>query len=734
MLNGVARCILLIVLALLPAPAALQEASAQLPPRDTPVHVTLRLASETNTFHVGELIPLEMVFSADAPNYTVVTGARDRDGRRIELDKFLLSPSSGFSDPYLAVIPGRPWGGPSIYATALDKPQVASFNLNDWIRFDAPGHYRLSVETGRVDQDKADGTWQRSVPLLAGPIEFDVIAADRAWQAHQLTEIEMELSRAAVSDEPAAFRALERLRHLNSPESTRELARRLRGENAPTDYECLEGLLTSSSRAVAIDEVNRLLADPGFPVSERFLDALTSLSIPIDAPRDEHQKAVAASRRQLSSQLANKRGAALAVSLQTVLEMPPRPMTEKLEPEWRDALIAVFALLPVDKQQVWLSQQWLRVKDAAWITLLKQLATRQIDVHFPIDTDASRLLLLSSLALQRWYEFDPASARPAVLAEIARAEPKYNATQLGFLPDRTLPEVGQTLARSFSAATDPYMQRNVSSLMARYADSGVAPAILPLFDGDLHKVDCPAQVNLAGWLLKTREPRAPVVLERVFQHCGDMFAEIGPIVNKNEVVERLAIRELDNPDAMSAVVALRYIRDYGSAMSEQPVWERLMRWNEKWGNRLTALQPRRPGTDDPNGWDRALGMELPQVLAIGRGWLYDEAKLRRLLDVTLETNGRREVQVCLAEAIKQPVHIVYGRGFRIGCYGLGSVEALKDKLLQFPPGTSFIWNDSRSPYYDVLDDALGRQIAEWAAVNGRQITIAPSPWLKQKHM
>lgn len=162
-----------------------------------------------------------------------------------------------------------------------------------------------------------------------------------------------------------------------------------------------------------------------------------------------------------------------------------------------------------------------------------------------------------------------------MLSEITRPEPRYDATQLGFLADTTLPEAQQAVAQHLVAATDPYVQRNLSSLLERYADSTVAATILSSVDRDLVKLDCIAQINVAGWLLNTYVPRAPAFLDAVSQGCGEAtFGRIGNIVEKNETVERLAIRELDSSNPVIAVEALRYIRDYGSALSEQPVWDR----------------------------------------------------------------------------------------------------------------------------------------------------------------
>jgi hypothetical protein len=389
MRSAAARLILLTPLTLLPVSAQIQ-APTQSPSGNPHAHVILRIASRTSRFHVGELIPLEMVFTVDGLNrYSLVTMSRDRDGRRIDSDQLRVSPSTGFSDPlqpYLNVLAQNAMG-PSFlsYEMAAGKPQVVTFNLNDWMRFDVPGHYQISIRSNRLSL-WAGQRWLRTMPLLTNGIELDIVAADPAWQTQQVTEIKAELDHALPPSDigvpdPAAFHAIERLRHLDTPESTKELARSLRGENVPIDRECLQGLLTSPAREVAIDEVNRLLAQPDFPVSERFLEAFCWLLVIPDFGQwpqrgSEYQRAMATARQQLTNQLAKKSGYALAICLDTLLETPLRRQIERLAPESRDTLIKIFELLPPEKQGLWLSQQWRRVNDPSWIPVLKRLSTR----------------------------------------------------------------------------------------------------------------------------------------------------------------------------------------------------------------------------------------------------------------------------------------------------------------------------------------------------------------------
>ena len=727
----------LVLLAASTSPLA-SAATQLITPAEPPVRVTLRIAAETHTFHAGELIPLEMVFTAGGPNYGVVFADTRRDGRRIDSDQLHLVPATGFSDPleaYLNVLPQSSWGDP-IGSEGLNagQPRPAEFNLNGWRRFDVPGHYRLSIESKRVSSWSAKGVWLGIVPVVTNEVEFDVAPADPVWQAQQMKEIVYLLDHtpARPDDEldPAVLNAIARLRYLDTPESTRELARRLRGENLRIDRECLQGLLTSPAREVAVAEVDRLLAQPGFPVSERFLDARCWLKVkpgpePYAQSGTEYQRVMASSRQLLGGQLEKKTGYGLAVSLNTLLESPRRPQNEPLAPELRAKLIQVFPLLPRRNQSDWLSRHWMRVAGPDWIDVLRYLSTRSIGQRDRGDSEAQGLLGVSGLALQRWYELDPAGARPVVVAEIARPESNFEAGQLSFLPDATLPEAQKAIAHHLAAATGAAGQRRLSALLARYADGSVGSTVLPMLDGGLAQLDCAVRTNILAWFLKTRPVGESSLLERVSAGCGTtLFSQIGGIV-EHEAVERLAVRAMDDPDLNTVVEALRYIRDHGSASSERPVWERLLRWNEQWHERLAELEL----VDlhhDPHSWDRVLGMELVQVLARGRGWLADEARLRQILAVTLDKNGRSDVESCLFELNLRPRKIAVFSGlFTVGCNQLQSLPALKDKLLQFPPGASFVWTDGRIPGSSPTPGALARDLAEWGAAHGRPIEPAP---------
>ncbi|MDQ2688158.1 MAG: hypothetical protein M3Y28_09860, partial [Armatimonadota bacterium] len=130
-----------------PAPsfaAAQQQAVQKNPPGVT---FTLTLADGRTQFHTGERIPLALAFSSSIPSkYKLDVGLYDRSGR-LESDVFHSDRLDDAVDPLRAYFElGSIGGGPGITPPTLDThPQTIKRDLNEWLRFDKPGRYRIDV-------------------------------------------------------------------------------------------------------------------------------------------------------------------------------------------------------------------------------------------------------------------------------------------------------------------------------------------------------------------------------------------------------------------------------------------------------------------------------------------------------------------------------------------------------------------------------------------------------------
>lgn len=203
-------------------------------------------------------------------------------------------------------------------------------DLNEWVRLDLPGRYRLTVISRRVSDSHATDypqTQNAGIEPKSNPIELQISAADAAWQQTELKHFVEALNRPGSSgggmrnDTKEAAR--KGLRYLGSEEAARELARRFRGDDDHADWDYMFGLVGSPHRDAGVEQMNKLLQDPEFPVCDLFLTTLSILPLdPKEPPgslRKEREENLKAFRQRLVSALPNKRGKALAVSLDTAM-------------------------------------------------------------------------------------------------------------------------------------------------------------------------------------------------------------------------------------------------------------------------------------------------------------------------------------------------------------------------------------------------------------------------------
>ena len=306
--------------------------SATLRAQNPPLRLELRCASPCN-FRQGESIWLDLDFTASTPNtYKILTNYNDRDVAR---EEFFVTPQEGASDPVapydrLVSVMG---GSFAFHLQPLSEtPVTIRLNLNQWIRFDRPGTYHVSVISPRL----------ASRPQ-SNEIEIKIIPADPAWQQEQLARIREVLDAIPAPRfgelEPRQ-NAIRELCNLGTADAAREIARRLNSDDRSIRlYE--SGLIRSPYRDEGVREMERLLVDADSPVTEFLLFALANVSV--DATDDPgvmvHRAAAnhATLNQRLIDALTAKRGPALAASADTLLKL------NDLSPEDRTRVNAILA-------------------------------------------------------------------------------------------------------------------------------------------------------------------------------------------------------------------------------------------------------------------------------------------------------------------------------------------------------------------------------------------------------
>lgn len=672
------------------------------PPVDSNVVFKVAVAKDQREFHIGETIPLQLSFTSSVKNqYQLNMAQYDRSGR-MDYERFKISPAEGSIDP----LPNNgSMGGLTTYNFLTTAPLTIKLNLNEWVRFTQPGEYRLIVSSNRVGvRDPSNPFGTSAVTAWSNEITLKIVKADPVWQKRTFDEavakLDAPLPRASnESDQYETHRqAIQTLRFLGSAEATRELVKRMRGQDARRlDYDCMLGIVSSPERSVARTALTEALADPDNAIDSLFLHTLIRVSSDNNANWQETQQRIL---EQLLAVLPAKRGEASSISLNTALNEAwnlntlPQQTTDKLMAQ----LLSLFDKLPLNEQNALLSYRWEKIKSPALLPILKRYAQAYRDFPELNAEPAYDLLQLSGSALRHWYELDPAGARSAVINEISRPHPRFNARVLGLLPDKTLPELDFVLAENFRAAP---ANSSLASLIARYATDTILPQVVEQLEPQIGKLACDTQDPLLAYVLRVSPATARSLIEKAiatrgkgFSACNHSFFGISEI-HYDPILEDIAIESLDDPDPEVAQAAASMLGRFGSPAAESALLKRYASWSEQWAGREAQLDRIFSDGLSAETYQLGLGLNLAQALGMGKAWLSDKAALQTLAQQTKVRRVRQQFESYIKlwedEPLTISIDVSSSRFYaRVVQYEFQSLDDLKEKLTQFPSGTKFV--------------------------------------------
>ena len=695
------------------------------PPVDPKIVFKVSLASERREFHIGETIPLQLSFSsAVKDHYQINVAQYDRSGR-MNYEQFIMSPAQGVVDP----LPDRTgsMGGLTSYTFLRPEPWTIKLNLNEWVRFTQPGEYRLKITSDRVSvRDPANQFGVSGVKARSNEITLKIVAADPVWQKRVFNDAVKSLDLPApakpeLMEQYATARrqAMETLRFLGTADAAREMAKRMRGEDSGRlDYVCLLGLISTPERAAARSALQEALADPDHPIDGLFLSALRTVNVDPAATNANWQETQQRVVENLIAALNAKRGKALSVSLSTAVNEAwnapalPKETTDKLVSQ----LLAMFDQLPLQEQNTLLTYRWDKIGSAAMLPILKRYAQSYRDFPEMRDWNASQSLQLSASALTRWYELDPAGARPAIINEISRPRPRFGVRVLGILPDETLAEVDFILAENFTASDDFYGLSNVASLIARYATVAILPQIVEKVDPKIGKWACDIQNPMLAYLLRVNPALAVPRIERALAARGEGFSACNHSllldvakIHYDPILEEIAIHTLEDPDPEVAENAAAMLGNFGSPAAESALWQHYTSWSAKWVGRESQLERIFSDPVDEKIYQLGLGQNLVRALATGKSWLADKNKLQRISQMTKVRGVQQLLDSYLRNWQDETLIIRITTGVlpadfhaQLAQYEFNSIKTLKEKVTQFPSGTKFLL--SISPQKSAVHD------------------------------
>ena len=744
--------------------------SAQTAPATTPappdLRVELRSATGSNIFRIGEEIPLEILISTTTPNRYLEPCALFREANFgfpqcpfFNRWTFSLSPADGWAD-YTKIFSGpRTFSGPSFTVPRRDLSggqQTFPYRLTDRFRFDKPGHYHLSLELtiGLDDDTTQPGAGEHVAPhsvTLMRELDLEIIPADQAWQKQIVRDgrqayfqPQPPVTNPSSADLEHYYKATGALCILGTPEAAAVLADAL-AQNHQDARTCLE---RTRDIPAAIAELQRRLVDPSVAVNVTFFQTLVLLQNFVAAQKAQlpllSQTFIDADRDALFASLPKKQPDAQIASLATILSSPLRASGDGMDLAYdlpfTDPVIAAaaanFDRLPLDLQRQLLTEAWPRIHSPLMLPVVRRLAEAG-----------------SGPALLRWQELDPAAANNFIALEIARPQPRFSSFYLR-LPDRSLPAQDQQLAANFIAASAQSNDQLVhaATLLHRYATRAVLPAVLPVIDDKFLGWSCSIQLPLMAYVVKVAPDEAAPRIAKLLasphrnQQCTSRTLTTLGALESGAALDKIALAEIEaaTPNAPDAA---HYLEQYGGSSVnyvsadrtsplKQKIWEQLKLAHDRWVSiggekRMQA----NVGTPE-DGALRELWGALTDAYEKAQAWVLtpeDEARLTALLGnetiaglkCVFHCNGTlgvgpspgefsiysshnadwRQVQDAREsmEYLDSPERLRYN----INQYSCPSMNSLKQKMVQFPPGSTFAfaYNFSREDRAEIVEIA-----------------------------
>ncbi len=695
-----------------------------------PAGVEFRIATPKTTFYLGETIPLAFSFTATNPrSFVADSRVQDRVGRMNYIEEFV--PDSATTEDPLRGLPGESGGmgglsgGNAILSS--EKPFTVERILNEWVRFRAPGRYRIYVLSRRVrqvtgtaqtDQELQMFAASKPVEVVSNVVTLEIAAAPPGWVSEQITAATAILDNTTGNDSESG-RARQRagltLRFLNTVESGTALAKRLPGVNSVDAFALHSGILDSSHRTELLSVMAQLLAEPGQAISERFLTTLAQLAVLVESggvmppyPSDEatrqawqiesqRRAALVAEKRDhyvsvLVQKLQDKKAEARALTRDALLSVAEGA---PIRPPWLtgivDSLIADFRALPAQMQSSLLDSRWHLLRNRDLLPLLNDLYANppQPPLGYPS---------ISEFVLRRIYELVPDRGRQLILAELHRPDgPRIGEKTLMMLPDENLPELNDVFsARAARGGPLPTL------LVTRYGTSEIVKNVEAgylAFNAELDRQKLPhCPFPLVFYFLKFDPEFGEQELRKAFATgpCYDIGRALDSLGSyaMSPALERLAIEHLSSGIVPIKRGAAEVLGKYGSPAAQQPLWETMEYFRSWWKDREDDL--RKPVGQEGVFLERALRTALAQ----GSGWLLGETELRRLLALCSTAECRADVQEWIRSAgSPKPVEILLYPGdvrIKVAQYMVTGELALSAKLSQFPAGTAFRMAATRS--------------------------------------
>lgn len=592
-------------------------------------HVKLLLPENKTTFRIGEPIVLIMEFTGEAEGYTVDTAA---DGKQPTADTISISPEIGITHWLDEMNGGSRFRRDSFVLANLSKsPTRVTLALNDTLRFDRPGRYKVKITTSRIYPPRSAGLLQSAITLTTNEVAFAFVPMSKDEEAKEVKRLSALLD--AKRDRQNDERMAAELSYLTGDASTREKVRRFRNPElrvANYHYHMFYGLYIAKNRALVVRLLETALRDATQPVESRLLSAASQIrflqennAAPLDprevgpnfSPRD-HPRLLEIQNEyitELAATLSKRTGASLTTTALTILSNTKENSSNAtaLTLEARRVLVQHFDSLHPFTQEYLLRAIWEDLRSAAFASSLKKM----------LAVSGIASLGVHDTALKRLIELAPEEGKAYVIAKIRDPNARGDPEVLGSLKDESLPEVDNSLLEQIrllatsARGVDRIQLQHKASLMVRYATGTIYQEMREFYRETGVKLPLDSRAPLLAYLAKQNEEEAIPLIEQALSDLkpGEDF-NLLPRLTKlyySDGIAELLKRRLESDEPYTASHAAYLIGVLGKSDDEAVLAARLERWRREWEDRPVEADANMQGSVE---------RELIYALLTGKAW------------------------------------------------------------------------------------------------------------------
>ena len=640
------------------------------------IEFQIRFVRDQSFFHIGEPIEIEISYSTQSGKKYL--GGWTSPSPGLEGVTPALTPTDGVLD-LRAVRDYMGLAGSILSGTGFlgSQPVIQRLDLGDWYRFQKPGHYAVTVQSGEVSRVKGaeEGGGREHLSLESNPLEFDVVT-DPAWSESEVVEIEQVLRN---KEDRERYRALHRLILLDTPQSVRKLVQLYLSKADVADASggvVYRGLRESSQIDVIIPLLEAALSDPRVEPREGMTDLLGGLQVRkelgvlpprpqdpagqsewkdrYDARTKVFQEYLAKANALVLQSIERRTGPERAAAIYQAWFTAERQNASKsVGPEIlsrlrSEVLSTALQLGPGERVQV-LYSMWPRQPHGELKSVVVSLVeSRRKEDNFYIDE-----------GYKFWCEEWPQECSKAILSDAIRPGTPTSKNAVFMIAESEHPELDEILnarLKDPGMIQDSWESQRVAAIILRAGSRKLRPAVDEFLDKYVAqpRYGCETEGYLIGYLFRTAVADAT---KRFTEEtgsgdhpCASQLLRTLDTVRYSDELIPLAGKALDSGDLGSAGMAATFLGLRGPATVESALWQRLEAIREKWRERAAELRGADTGILDGGVREQAAQLErartvqleqaLVSALVRGANWKLTPGELNRLREGCLTEKCR----------------------------------------------------------------------------------------------